>query len=217
MNKRNKRRIFCIMMIALALSVSACKQPNKKQDNDSSVTNSMENTIDNTLDTQSNNDEKDTKSQDSVVNAINDTTEETDTEVVEAVATKEISIYTMNESTLEVEMVTALIPAESEITPQLIVDLVADSLADRLVTVGLEPVTTEGDAVVVSFLSDQPPLTNVGGGLEDTILSAFARSLVDNLKDKYPKVIFREEGRAYSSGHFEFELNEVYLDGTMTN
>lgn len=217
MNKRDKRRIFCIMMITLALSVSACKQPNKKQGNDSSITNSMENTIDDTLDTQNNNDEKDIKSQDSVVDDSKDTTEETDIEVVKPVATKEVSIYTMNETTLEVEMVTALIPAESEITPQLIVDLVSDSLADRLVTVGLESVTTEGDAVIVSFLSDQPPLTNVGSGLENTILNAFAQSLVDNLKDKYPKVIFRNEGKAYSSGHFEFELNEVFLDGTMTN
>lgn len=216
MNNRNKKIIIFIMMITFALSVNACKQPDKKQGDDSSVTNSMDNTIDSSVDAQ--NDNEDNKSQDSVVKSnSNDTTEEIDIESVEPVATKEVSIYTMNEVSLEVEMVTALIPEDSEITPQLIVNLVSDSLADRLVTVGIESITTEGDAVIVSFLSNQPPLTNVGGGLEDTILNAFAQSLVDNLKEKYPKVIFREEGRAYSSGHFEFDLNEVYLDGTMTN
>ena len=214
MNSRKKKRIFFIMMISIALSVSACKEPDNKQGDDSTVTNSMDNTIDSSVDSEN----EENKSQDSVVNSNdNDTTEEIDLESVESVATKEVSIYTMNESSLGVEMVTALIPEDSEITPQLIVDLVSDSLADCLVTVGIESITTEGDAVIVSFLSNQPPLTNVGSGLEGTILDAYAQSLVDNLKEKYPKVIFRKEGQAYSSGHFVYGIDEVYLDGTMTN
>jgi hypothetical protein len=219
MKNKNIKRIFYITILTLTLTVTACNKADNKKNIGSSVTNSEENSTESNENSQENVAVKSNKIQDSVVNTdeSSGSTSETDTESVEPTATKEISIYTMNETSLEVESVTALVPEKSEITPQLIVNLVADSLADRLVTVGIDNVTTEGDTVIVSFLSNQPPLTNVGSGLEETILTAFAQSLVDNLKDKYPKVIFRQEGKAYSSGHFEFGINEVYLDGNLTN
>jgi hypothetical protein len=142
--------------------------------------------------------------------------EESETITIAPAATKEISIYTMNDATFEVESTVALIPQDSEITPELIVDLVVDSLADRLVEVGIEEVIVNNDTVIVSFQSDQPPLVNVGGGIEGTILDAIAQSIVDNI-DYSPKVIFRVEGEAYASGHFEFDIDEVYLDGSKTN
>lgn len=206
----NRRKIYIIVLI-ITIILSACKPSDKKQNDNTVEINTVETNVDNSND--------ESIPQEPVVNSNNESTESTeddDIESVEPVATKEISIYSMNESTLEVEMVTALVPADSEITPQLIVDLVSDSLVDRLITVGIDSVTTEGDAVIVSFKSDGPPLTNVGSGVEDTILNAYAQSLVDNLKDKYPKVIFRKDGKAYASGHFEFGIDEVYLDGTMT-
>lgn len=141
-----------------------------------------------------------------------DDIEETDESVPIAPPNKEISIYTMNESTFEVEPATALISEDSEVTPELIVDLVVDSFADRSVTIGIDSIKTKDDAVIVSFLSDQPPLVNVGGSVETTILDAIAQSLVDNLDD-YTKVIFQVEGEAYASGHYEFKINQVYLDG----
>lgn len=128
-------------------------------------------------------------------------------------ATREINIYTINQDTLGVESVVALVPADSENTPQLIIDQVMDSLADNLVEIGVEGVSTQKDAVIVSFKSDQPPLTNVGSALEKTILDAVAQSLVDNLKD-YPKVIFRVEGKAYSSVNYSFGLDQIYLDNS---
>lgn len=135
-------------------------------------------------------------------------------ETIEPAATKEVPIYTINETTQEVESVVALIEQNTEVTPELIVELVKDSMADRLIDIGIDEVTTEGDSVIVSFQSDQAPLT-LGSGSEKTILDAIAQSLVDNLPD-YPKVIFRVEGNAYESGHFKYGLNEVYLDGTKT-
>jgi len=132
------------------------------------------------------------------------------------VASIEVPIYTINQNTQEVESVVALVPENSELTPELIVDLVIDSFDERLITVGVDKVTTDKDTVIVSFLNDYAPLINVGSGVETTILDAIAQSLVDNLKDEYPKVIFRVEGKEYSSGHYLFGLNEVYLDGTKT-
>ncbi|MDF2542034.1 MAG: hypothetical protein K0S47_1752 [Herbinix sp.] len=129
---------------------------------------------------------------------------------LEPAANLELNIYSINDDTGEIEPVTALIPEDNEITPTLIVDQVVDSMADKSLNVGIEKVSTEGDSVIVSFYGDQPPLSNVGAGIEAAILDAIAQSLIDNLKD-YNKVIFRKEGKAYISGHIELDLNEVYL------
>ncbi|MDF2590513.1 MAG: hypothetical protein K0S41_4356 [Anaerocolumna sp.] len=230
LNKNLKK--FCLLMsLGFVLTATACDkkddksiknnttneitQNNNQEDGEKQGVLNQESTdvnnalVDDTTSTESSTDS--TVSSNSI-----DSSEKKDNETVERVATKEISIYTLNEETEEVEAVTALIPADTEITPELIVEYVADSLADRLIEVGLDPVTTKGDTVIVSFKSDQPPLINVGAGLESTILDAFAQSLVDNL-DNYKKVIFRKEGQAYSSGHLQYGIDEVYLDGTKTN
>lgn len=127
-------------------------------------------------------------------------------------ATKEISIYTMNENTQDVESVSAFVSEDTKITPEFIVDKVTDSLAERLIDVGIDSVTTEKDTVIVSFLSDAPPVVQVDLTIETTILDAIAQSLVDNLPE-YPKVIFRIEGKEYKSDNLSFGLNSVYLDG----
>lgn len=127
-------------------------------------------------------------------------------------AMKEIPIYTINQTNKEVEAVSATVNEDTEITPELIVDLVADSLAERLIDVGIDSVTKEQDTVIVSFQADTPPVVHVDLSVETTILDAIAQSLVDNLPD-YPKVIFRTEGEAYTSGNQAFGLNDVYLDG----
>lgn len=129
--------------------------------------------------------------------------------------TKEILIYTMDDATNEVGSTVALIPETTEITADLIVNLVVDALADQQVNVGIEEVLVENDRVIVSFYENQPPLVNVGSGTETTILDAIAQSIVDNLT-MTPKVVFRVEGKPYESGHYQFGLDEVYLDGSNT-
>ncbi|MDU6264800.1 MAG: hypothetical protein E6600_09895 [Anaerocolumna aminovalerica] len=133
-------------------------------------------------------------------------------EIVAPVANKEIPIYTFNDISLEIEPAIALVPEETELTPELVVDMVVDSFADRSVTVGIHEIAIEKDTVIVSFLSDQAPLVNVGSSLETTILDAIAQSIIENFP-QYPKVIYRVEGKNYESGHYRFEINEVYLDG----
>ncbi|NLP16939.1 MAG: hypothetical protein GX379_07870 [Clostridiales bacterium] len=120
----------------------------------------------------------------------------------------ELLIYVVNSSS-DLDPITALVPADSEITPELIVDTVVDSMADRSIVIGIESVTTQDDAVIVSFYADQPPISNVGSSLEESILNAIAQSLTDNLDD-YSKVIYRVEGGPYASGHIELGLDEVY-------
>lgn len=123
----------------------------------------------------------------------------------------ELTIYTVNVSTGEPENVTAVIPAGTGITPELIVEKVVESMADRSLEVGIESVTTKGDTVIVSFYKDKAPLSEMGSGYEAAILDAIAQSLVDNL-ESYNKIIYRAEGGAYASGHIELGLDEVYLE-----
>ena len=123
----------------------------------------------------------------------------------------ELPLYTVNVDTGEIEAETALVPADTKITPDLIVEKVVESMADRSIEVGIEEVSYEGDTVIVSFFKDKAPLSEMGSGYEGAILDAIAQSLIDNLK-QYKKVIYRAEGGAYISGHNELGINEVYLE-----
>ena len=123
----------------------------------------------------------------------------------------DLPLYTVNVDTGEIEAVTALVPADEPITPKLVVEKVVESMADRSIKVGIEKVTTEKDAVIVSFYKDKAPLSEIGSSYEAAILDAIAQSLVDSLAD-YNKVIFRAEGQAYVGSHIELEINEVYLE-----
>jgi len=129
---------------------------------------------------------------------------------IQPVANTELMIYTIDSNSGDIEPDIALIPEGNAITPELIVTTAVESMADQSLKVGIEKVSTEGDAVIVSFYSDQPPLMDVGGGIETAILNALAQSLLDNLDD-YSKVIYRVEGNAYSSDHIELGVDEVYL------
>lgn len=124
----------------------------------------------------------------------------------------DLPLYTVNVDTGEIEAVTALVPADEKITPELVVDKVVESMADRSIKVGIESVTTEKDAVIVSFYKDKAPLSEIGSSYEAAILDAIAQSLIDSLQD-YNKVIFRAEGEAYVGSHIELGINEVYLEG----
>lgn len=123
----------------------------------------------------------------------------------------ELPVYTVNIDTGNIEAETALIPVGTKLTPELIVDKVVESMADRSIEVGIENVSHEGDSIIVSFYKDKAPLGQIGAVYEAAILDAIAQSLMDNLKE-YKKVIYRAEGEAYISGHFEFGLNDVYLE-----
>lgn len=122
----------------------------------------------------------------------------------------DLPLYTVNVDTGEIEAVVALVPADTKITPELVVEKVVESMADRSIKVGIESVTTKGDTVIVSFYKDMAPLSEIGSGYEAAILDAIAQSLVDTLTD-YNKVIFRAEGEAYVGSHIELGINEIYL------
>ncbi len=122
----------------------------------------------------------------------------------------DLSVYTVNANSGDVEPVTAAIPKSSDLSPTLIVDTVVESLADQSIIIGIKDVTTKEDIVIVNFTKDNPPSKNLGSGYEGAILDAFAQSLLDNLSD-YHKIIFRIDDKAYTSGAYEYGIDEVYL------
>lgn len=213
MNRKDMKKLCLITTVSLLLAANGCSLKSDKRILDNTNIDGNQ-TIQSQTD-EAETDENNTKDSGLTQKKNMNSTDTTETPTVKPAATKEVSIYTINQNTQGVESVVALIPQESEVTPDLILDLVTDSLADSLVEIGIDDVTTQKDAVIVSFKADQPPLINVGSTLEKTILDAIAQSLVDNLKD-YPKVIFRVEGMAYSSGHYSFGIDQVYLDNSKT-
>lgn len=129
--------------------------------------------------------------------------------VIQPTANKELSVFTVNIDSGDIQPITALVPEGSAITPELIVNTVVEAMEDQSIVVGIDSITTESDAIIVSFKSDKAPLDNVGAGYEVAILDAIAQSLIDNTD--YHKVIYRVEGKEYVSGHIQLGINEVYL------
>ncbi len=123
----------------------------------------------------------------------------------------DLQIYTINVTTGNIETVTAAIPKSSELTPELVVDTVVESMADQSITIGIKDVTTKDDIIIVNFDKNNPPHKSLGSGYEGAVLNAFAQSLLDNLND-YRKIIFRIDDKAYEGGAYEFGIDEVYLE-----
>lgn len=122
---------------------------------------------------------------------------------------KELPIYTINDTTLETESAIAMVPADSKLTPELVVNAVVDNFKEHNLQVGIDFVKEKEDAVIVSFKSDKAPLTDVGAGVEATILDCISQTLLDTF-DTCKKVIFQVEGKAYESGHLLYEIDEAY-------
>jgi hypothetical protein len=121
---------------------------------------------------------------------------------------REISIYTINDDTLESEPVT--VELEGELTAENVVFAAVKALEEHSLEIGIYSITTEEDTVIVSFQKDTAPLTGVGAGVEETILNCISDSLIDNIEG-CKNVIFRCADGPYKSGHIEFELDEVYV------
>ena len=132
------------------------------------------------------------------------------TPAVQPASTVNLSLYSVNMDTGVTEPFTTTITKDTEITPRLIVDKVVEAMADRSLEVGIENVTTEGKAIIISFYRNKAPLSEGGNLYEGPILDAIAMSLIGNLDD-YNKIIYRAEGKAYISDHIELGINEAYM------
>ena len=213
MRKNSTKRIISTALLLLGLSVmTACKSNEPTTEDVKSPSTVEEPTTEEPIDSENEQQpatdgEKEPDTSNETDNGQSDTEEYTG-------PTKELPIYTINEETLESDTYTALIPEESELTPELIVKYVVDAFAAENIDIKTDSITMEktkeeNDTIVVSFFSTSAPVAEVGSGIEETILDCISMSLLDNLEDcNY--VTFRVEGEAYMSGHLAFEKTEAY-------
>ncbi len=210
MKQVNKFLFLVIIVLGILLIAVACKNLNLEFFTSS---NDKENTEITTTPAADNEDTDDTDiTEEENITATADTEVDatpTPPAVILPTSTIDLPIYTVNESG-DLAAVTAVIPAESELTPRMIVDNVIEALEDQSITVTVKDVTTKDDAIIVNFDKENPPYNNLGSGFEAAVLNAIAQSLIDNL-DAYNGVIYRVDDKEYASGVFEFEIDEVYF------
>jgi hypothetical protein len=216
--RRNNKRILT-MMVMLTVSMTTVTGCNRES-NDVGNVNGIEETADNevtttqseaksgTTEAKTDNDAKDNDATSATNAEESAVTDKVDTEA-STKDTVEISIYTMNDETLETEDAIALVPADEELTAEVIVNAVVSVFSDNNYDVGIQSVSQENDTVIVNLLRNSAPVTGVGASAEATTLDCISYSLIDNLPS-CNKVIFRIEGEAYATGHIELGINEPY-------
>lgn len=123
---------------------------------------------------------------------------------------KEISIYSIDDDSLESVEETVNVPAEEELTAKIIVDKVVEAFGEHDIEIGIYSVTQKDDNVYISFTKDKAPSATVGSSVEGTILDSMAKSVLDNV-ESCNNIIYRMEDDPYASGHIELEYDEVYL------
>ncbi|HWT75516.1 MAG TPA: GerMN domain-containing protein [Mobilitalea sp.] len=220
MKRFNKKYILILMLIGVFL-ITGCSKFNfstfsaSDKGEDLQVTSAPENNSDNiksteTADVKVKNDITDKSSASVAVTTTADSITPTPT-AVQPTENMELPIYIVDAENGDIVPVTPLIPKGSEVTPELIVDKVIESMADQSIIIGTKNVTTKDDAIIVNFDKDKTPYKNLGSGYEAAILDAIAQSLIDNL-DTYNKVIYRVDDGPYVSGVFELGIDEVYFE-----
>lgn len=135
----------------------------------------------------------------------------TDEPVYNVDMNREINIYTVDYDTLEKEAVLTVVPAEQELTPSELLDIVVDTLVDNSFTISIDTVVTQDDIVIVSFPKEGEPVHGLFARAEDAILDAIAQSLLDNF-DEYHKIVFRCEMKEYQSDNHTFSLDYIYME-----
>lgn len=123
--------------------------------------------------------------------------------------TTELPIYTISGDLTELTAVTALV-IEETITEKIVTDAVIEALEGSLIYVKVNGVSYKNNVVTVDFDATTPPVSQVGASIEGLILDAFGQSLLDNVPG-CKGVCFTVDGGMYSSGHFEFAPNEIYM------
>lgn len=120
---------------------------------------------------------------------------------------KELSIYTIDYNTYECIPSISMIPKESKVDAELIVNEVVANFKENVTVLDIKE---QDDSVVVSFSSDDAPVKNVSRQMEISMLDSIAYSLLDNLS--YCKeVYFRCGSKNYVSSNIELAYDEPYV------
>lgn len=126
------------------------------------------------------------------------------------IETRELLIDTIDVTTNEVVAATAYTPADEQITPQVIVREVVESLYNNGILIQPEEVFVEEDRVIISFSANADGLAfQEDEQLETAVLDSLSYSILDNLNE-INGIIFRIGGEGYVSEAFQLEAEEEY-------
>lgn len=124
---------------------------------------------------------------------------------------RELQIYTLSADLENVEAVTALVSAEGDLTPEIIIEVVLEAMADAAYFVEVTGISIEDDMIIVDFCKEAPPVTNTNHAVESAILDAIGQSLLDNLST-YNRISYSIEGDVYQTKNIELALGESYIE-----
>lgn len=124
---------------------------------------------------------------------------------------RELQIYTLSADLESVEAVTALVSVEVDLTPEIVIGVVLEAMADTAYFVEVIGISTENDMIVIDFNEEGPPVTNTSHMVEVAILDAIGQSLLDNLPE-YNRVSYSIAGKAYQTKNIELMLGESYIE-----
>ena len=124
---------------------------------------------------------------------------------------RELQIYTLSADLENVEAVTALVSVEVDLTPEIIVGVVLEALADTAYFVEVTDISIKDDMIIINFDKEGPPVTNTHHTVEAAILDAIGQSLLDNLPE-YNKISYCIAGEAYQTKNIELALGESYIE-----
>lgn len=123
---------------------------------------------------------------------------------------KSVRYYTVDVDSCSITGAYFALGISDEITPELVLSFLADSLDDSSVHIGFDSIEVENGTCVVSFddgmlaFADNPKL-------EDAILDAAAQSLLDTVAE-CKRIVFRINGEAYTTSNNSFGINEIYME-----
>ena len=122
-----------------------------------------------------------------------------------------IFIYTVDATSESVVNKTVMVKESTEITPELIIDYIIDSLKDESVELNVKDVSYNNGDCIVDFDDTVKSIAKKSAKLENAILDAIAQSVLDNV-DGCKKIKYRINGSAYSTANRTFALDYVYMD-----
>ena len=122
-----------------------------------------------------------------------------------------IYIYTVDATLESVVNKTVMVKDTTEITPELIIEYILDSLKDESVNVSVKDVEYKNGICIVNFDESIIAIAKSNADIENAILDAIAQSVLDNVEG-CKKIKYRINGSAYSTANRTFALDYVYMD-----
>lgn len=130
----------------------------------------------------------------------------------ETVNDGELSIYTINYSTLECEPSVILLPEDTVVDENYIVNEV---IANFKETVTIDSMSKKDGNIIVSFAKGSAPAVNVSTAMEAVMLDCIAYSLMDNVSGCH-KIIFRIEDTPYTGVDITLGYDEPYISSDIS-